>query len=218
VSGDFSARIFVIMGELGFIASTELQQLLGQRLLSEGKVTQKHLAHLLKQSAKSGQRLGETCVRAGLLTREEVKGALVAQRRERLIGTTKKNAATVSFVPGISSGEELLSDRASRLAWISSLCIEAYSSEDVASFLASFRERRIDPGPVVVVPGELAVPDPMRRALHYAASSENLRELTESLQSERVARPSETLMAVFIGLSAGILSVAGWPSLPSDLC
>jgi len=25
-------------------------------------------------------------------------------------------------------------------------------------------------------------------------------------------------MAVFIGLSAGILSVAGWPSLPSDLC
>jgi hypothetical protein len=57
----------------------------------------------------------------------------------------------------------------------------------------------------------------MRRALHYAASSESLAELMESLQNERVARPNETLMAVFIGLSAGVLSVAGWPTLPVEL-
>lgn len=217
VSGEFSVRIFVAMGELGFIASTEVQQLFGQRLLAEGKVTKKHLAHVLQHAAKSGQRLGEACVRAGLLTREEVKSALVAQRRERLIGTTTRSAATVSFVPGVTSGEELPIERSSRLSWVSSLCIEAYSSEDVGAFLAPFRDRRIDPGPVVVAPGELAVTDPMRRALHYAASSESLKDLIESLKSERVARPSETLMAVFIGLSSGILSVAGWPTLPTDL-
>jgi hypothetical protein len=111
-------------GRLSGAASNERPLLLGQFLLSRGKITEDTLHEALELQETNHRPLGEILLDSGILTAEELQHACVAKAEETIFGMLEWTEAVVEFDPGAKPGprmvkmdhsvEDLLAQRAER--------------------------------------------------------------------------------------------------------
>jgi eukaryotic-like serine/threonine-protein kinase len=203
-------RLFLSDGRPRSVASPDANELLGARLVARGLMDPADLARVLSISCKTGHAFGEVCIAEHLVTPEVLQDQLSQQLEAKLAAIGRLQEAVISYVPGVSSGERGVPENQSRLGWITKLVLGSYSVHEVVQVLGPCLQSRFSPGPVNLAPSELGLTDPMRRALLFACGGETLSGLVQSLRVERIAQERETLFAVFLGLSAGLLSSPGF--------
>ena len=98
-------RIYFEAGVPAAMASTEPGELLGAQLVRAGCVSEADLERVLESGYRSGCSLGESLVRAGLLSNERLNQSLTEQRVRRLTAVCRARSGELFFVEGASSGE-----------------------------------------------------------------------------------------------------------------
>jgi serine/threonine-protein kinase len=89
-------------------ASTDAAELLGAQLVRGGLVSEADLERVLESGYRSGCPLGESLVRAGLLTGERLAQSMAEQRVRRLSALCRARAGELFFVEAARSGEQSL--------------------------------------------------------------------------------------------------------------
>jgi serine/threonine protein kinase len=89
-------------------ASTDAAELLGAQLVRGGLVSEADLERVLESGYRSGCPLGESLVRAGLLTGERLAQSIAEQRIRRLSALCRARAGELFFVEAARSGEQAL--------------------------------------------------------------------------------------------------------------
>jgi hypothetical protein len=115
------------------------------------------------------------------------------------------------FVRGELCGEEVPRSSANPLFLLARAIRDSYSEPELHELLRCVRDapivrskvKKLDPVRLGLGPEEAA-------ALERAPGAHSLSRLVTSLASEGVARPACTLRALFIGISAGVITVPGW--------
>lgn len=111
-------------GRLSGATSNDPPLLLGQFLLSRGKITEDTLHEALELQEEIHKSLGEILLDSGAVTEEELERACVAKTEETIFGMLEWTEAVVEFDPGTKPGprmvkmdhsvEDLLAQRAER--------------------------------------------------------------------------------------------------------
>ncbi len=98
-------RVYFEDGVPAAMSSTEPTELLGNQLVRGGFVSDPDMERVLESGYRSGCTLGESLVRANLLTSDRLLLALTEQRIRRLTGLCRGRAGELFFVEGARSGE-----------------------------------------------------------------------------------------------------------------
>lgn len=107
-SGVEQRRVYFEDGAPAATASTEAGELLGAQLVRGGLVGEADLERVLESGYRSGCALGESLVRARLLSEERLAQSVAEQRIHRLSGLCRARAGELFFVEGARSGEQVL--------------------------------------------------------------------------------------------------------------
>jgi serine/threonine-protein kinase len=89
-------------------ASTDVAELLGAQLVRAGLVSVADLERVLESGYRSGCPLGDSLVRAGLLTSERLAQSIAEQRIRRLSALCRARGGELFFVEAARSGEQVL--------------------------------------------------------------------------------------------------------------
>lgn len=199
-------QLFLVHGRPRLIVGPDAADLLGARLRAKSMLDAAGLSRVLTLACERGAPLGEVCVEQGVLTREHLEFLLKDQLEAKLAALGALPDALVSFLPELSAGQLGVDWQRPQLSWVTQLVMASFVPSEVVQLLTPCLPQRLLPGKSAVPPSELGLPDPMRRALLFASSGDTLSQLIHSLRAERIAQERETLFAVFLGLSAGLLS------------
>jgi hypothetical protein len=105
------AEIFVERGQPVFARTTGTTVKVGQLLVHRGAVSEETLDGVLRSPAKTGERLGTRLVAAGVVTPDQVQGAVRETLRRVLYGLLLWREGTFAFVPGEQAqGEDIRLD------------------------------------------------------------------------------------------------------------
>ncbi len=203
-------QLFLVHGRPRLIVSPDAADLLGARLRAKSLLDTPGLSRILTLACERGEPFGEVCIREGVLTPEHLDLALKDQLEAKLAALGALPDSLVSFLPGLSAGQLGVDWQRPQLAWVTQLVMASFAPSEVVQVLTPCLPQRLLPGKSSVPPSDLGLPDPMRRALLFASSGDTLTHLIHSLRAERIAQERETLFAVFLGLSAGLLSCPGF--------
>jgi hypothetical protein len=95
-------------GQLTGATSSDPPLLLGQFLLSRGKITEDTLEEALELQEKNHKMLGNILLEAGALPEEELELACVAKAEETILGMLEWTEAMVEFDPGAKPGPRMV--------------------------------------------------------------------------------------------------------------
>jgi hypothetical protein len=129
-------RVYFEHGVPTATASTESSELLGTQLVRAGVVSQADMERVLESGYRSGCPLGESLVRAGLLTNERLVQAVAEQRIRRLTALCRSRAGELFFVEGARSGEVVLGLSQRPLAALMEALRSSYPEGELLSMLA----------------------------------------------------------------------------------
>jgi serine/threonine-protein kinase len=209
-SGERARRIYVREGQIEFVASTDAAHLLGELLMAEGAIAPDELDDCLVKAAETGGRLGEVLTARGHLRQSTLLRLLSQQREQRLASMFAWTSGSLSVLPGEPSGEPVLSGAAGA-ALVSAAVRRGLGDDVLAQALAPLRNAVIVPSGANFEPTLLGLTDSELRCLRLVLPGGALREaplraVVEMCRTERLCRGREALLALFIALSAGLLS------------
>ncbi len=95
-------------GRLSGASSNDPPSLLGQFLLSRGKLTADQLHDALEQQEKTRRGLGDILIAAGIVTDEELECACTAKAEETIFGMLEWTEAVVEFDPKAKPGPRMV--------------------------------------------------------------------------------------------------------------
>lgn len=95
-------------GRLSGATSNDPPLLLGQFLLSRGKITEETLQEALELQEQNHKQLGDILLESGAVTAEELEHACVAKAEETIFGMLEWSEAVVEFDPGIKPGPRVV--------------------------------------------------------------------------------------------------------------
>ncbi|MEE4252776.1 MAG: response regulator [Desulfuromusa sp.] len=98
--GEAKKIIYIQDGYPIFARSNVLSECLGRMLVKEGVITQVDCDQSVERSSESGRLQGTVLIEMGLLTPQEVQGALIQQVTNKLLSTFAWQSGTYQFVPG----------------------------------------------------------------------------------------------------------------------
>ncbi|HEU5076308.1 MAG TPA: serine/threonine-protein kinase, partial [Polyangiaceae bacterium] len=199
-------QLFLVQGRPRLVVSPDPADLLGARLRAKSLIEVRGLNRVLSLACERGEPFGEVCVREGIVTRDHLEFLLKDQLEAKLAALGALPDSLVSFLPGLNAGLLGAEWQRPQLQWVTQLVMASFAPSEVVQVLTPCLPQRLLPGKSSVPPSELGLPDPMRRALLFASGGDTLSHLIHSLRAERIAQERETLFAVFLGLSAGLLS------------
>ena len=204
-------RIYLSEGSPACVSSSERTELLGARLVRSGQVDPGDIAEVLGDPGRR-VRLGAALVARGVLQPTALLRAVVAQVEARFTELGHWTEGELWFVRGEETQDTSLPAQSAAAPLVVRLVRDGYAEDEVAALLAPLRHNPIarvaGSGPDIA---SLALPEAEATALGRAGGAPSLEDLVIQLASEGVAMPSETLRSVFVGLSAGLLAVPGWP-------
>jgi hypothetical protein len=211
VDGKRRKRLYFVGGEPVFVASTNRDELLGRRLVQAGLVTEEAVA--LALGRQPPLRLGEALVSFGALGAAQLVRELSAQLEERVAELGHWRAGELRFFPDVTLPEAFrLKTREPSLSLATRLVREGHPAGDIATFLRPFtREVLVRPAspPRGIVVEALGLSDAEARALAEVPSGTVVRDAV-TRATQRGASMAEALLAVFVGLTAGLLQVDGF--------
>ncbi len=202
-------RVYFRDGVPCLTSSTDPSELLGAVLLEQG-VSMQAIDQALAAGHRRGRRLGQALVDAGVLTPAAVKEALVIQHRRRLASLMRWPEAELLFESGADPGEEPTAPGGSSLSQLARAVVEAFDDVAIYSMLSPIMHAPLERVPTAQpITPRLGLPTPMALALSRAGRGETLEELVDTC-SGRVAEAAVVRRAVFVGLSARVITTAGW--------
>jgi eukaryotic-like serine/threonine-protein kinase len=212
-NGRRQKRVYLGEGAVHFVSSTERGELLGARLAHAGVVSRENLARALALTCDGGhRRLGEVLVELGVIRPMTLLRALIEQLETRFFDLLRWSEGELWFVRGEQSGEDKVRAAASAAQLLARGIRVSYSDREIVELLSPFRQCPLARAPGArITAAELALPAPERRAVELSAGAKSLSELLADLAAEQVATPEQALRGIFIGLSAGLIVVPGWP-------
>lgn len=211
-SGERARRIFFRDGEIVFVASSDGAQLLGELLLADGAVGSGELDDCLIEAADAGCRLGEVLLARGHVRASSLARLLSRQREERLTTMFAWSSGAVAFHPGEKSGE-LPAPGPGGYALVSATVRAGFGDEALGHAMAPLRNSKLVETARRLEPTSLALTEPELRCLRSvlpggAHRGQTVRQVVDACRRERSCRGREALLALFIGLSSGLIEVA----------
>jgi eukaryotic-like serine/threonine-protein kinase len=210
-SGRRQKRIYFEDGVVRFIAGSDKNELLGNRLVEAALVSPADVETAIVLASERRILIGEALVNQSVLRPTALLRALSDQLEARFIELLGWSEGELYFVRGEKSGEQSPSPALGPLELVTRGVRESYSTAELFELMGSLRSvpvarskaRRSDPARLGLNPLE-------QSALELAPSATSIEELVATLSSEHGATAEETLRVIFIGLSSGVLAAAGW--------
>jgi hypothetical protein len=198
-------RCFFRGGELGATASTDPSAMIGACLLERKLIEPGRLDDLLEEGFRRGQRFGETLSALGLVDRTALGEALEAQRVRRIAALLEWPRGDLVFVDGMSDAEDEVATATPGL--LTRAVRAAYREREIAELFAAHRLRRVKKAPAY----HSRLP-----LLHFEQSESIVIEAYSrgGVLADLVTRcadPERAWRVLFIGSSAGLLTVEGSP-------
>jgi eukaryotic-like serine/threonine-protein kinase len=203
-AGAEQRRVYFEHGAPRASASTDASELLGAQLTRRGVLDPVDLDRVLESGYRSGCQLGESLVRAGLMSDAELTAALSEQRVERLAALFRAQAGELFFVEGAASGEENLGADPAPAGPLLEALRRAYPAAELLTLLGGLERTALRPS---------ATCAELRRALTFTGEEAYAFDLCLRgvklglvLREARVrgeAALFAAAFAIFVGLCAG---------------
>jgi len=211
VCGTERKKLYLKDGLISQVASTDPNELLGERLLKAGRILPIELDMALALAPRHGGRVGDALVGLGILRPVELFRAIYDQTHERASSLLSWHAGELWHFTGDHSEDEGLPWGISFLEIITQGVLAAHDEKTLNALLAPISGAPLCPGPATApCPLALRLPLGPSRAIFAADGHLSLADLLFRLPRESVATPLEVLGGVFVGLSCGSLEVEGW--------
>lgn len=138
--GDAKKIIYFKDGYPIFTRSNVLSECLGRMLVKEGEITQVDCDQSVERSKESGRLQGTVLIEMGLLTPQELHGALVRQVTEKLLSTFAWRSGTWQFVPGTDFKKNVTRIKMSPASLILQGVVSHWKNKQLDDFLYPFSE------------------------------------------------------------------------------
>ncbi len=204
-------RVFLQDGAPIAITSSDRSELLGHFLVRNGLASPGSVERVVSDAHRR-VRVGEALVARGALKPAALLRGVVAQVEARFVELGTWTDGVLTFNRGLAPSCRAALPGSTGVELVTRMVRECHSDDDVAQWLAPLRHN-----PIARVPAELADLDALgltpeeRVALARAGGAPSLESLVIRLASDGTAGPMDTLRAVFVGLSASLLAMPGWP-------
>lgn len=145
--GSEQRRIYFEDGAAAATASTDASELMGAQLVKSGEVLGADLDRVLESGYRSGCQLGESLVRAQLITQERLGRCLVEQRIRRLTALCRARGGDLFFVEGARSGDQVVGSTQKPLGWLVEALRAAYPEQELLALLGGLDRTGLSPAP-----------------------------------------------------------------------
>jgi hypothetical protein len=197
-------RVYFEDGVPAAMSSTEPSELLGAQLVSGGLVSEHDMERVLESGYRSGCSLGESLVRANLISAERLSQSLTEQRVRRLTAICRARAGELFFVEEARSGEPSPTISQKPLGVLLEALRAAYLEDELMALLNGLDRTCLAPS---------AACAPLRAALCLSSDEAYAFDLCVRgvklglvLREARARAPGAlraAAFAIFVGLSAG---------------
>ena len=197
-------RVYFEDGVPAAAASTEPTELLGALLVRSGDVSGADMERVLESGYRSGCSLGESLVRANLISAERLNQALIEQRVRRLTALCRARTGELFFVDGARSGEAALGLAQKPLGPLVEALRAAYAEAELLALVGGLDKTAVSASNACA---------PLRAALCLSSDEAYAFDLCLRgvkiglvLREARARGPGAlraAAFAVFVGLSAG---------------
>jgi len=138
-------RVYFEDGVPAAAASTEPTELLGAQLVRSGHVSVADMERVLESGYRSGCSLGESLVRANLISNERLSQSLTEQRIRRLTALCRARTGELFFVEGARSGEAVLGQSQRPLGALVEALRAAYPESELLALLGGLEGTAVSP-------------------------------------------------------------------------
>lgn len=208
-------RVYLRAGAPVLVASTEANELLGARLVSQGHLSKQDVERALEEAVENEALLGVTLIGRGLIRPARLLRALHEQLEDRFVELGAWRDGELHFTPRERPGIETLPAMRHPAELVTRL-VRASEIDDQIETLF----RGMGPHPIARAPegaigiGDLGLSEAESLALDRAPGEDSWHDVEHALVALGVS-PIDTRRALFIGLSAGVLVMPGY--VPSSL-
>jgi eukaryotic-like serine/threonine-protein kinase len=210
-SGRREKRIWFRSGSPVRVASTDKDELLGQRLVAESRISADALERALERALDRGERLGAILIEQGVLRGATLARALHEQLEDRIGELSSWHRGEIGFALGERAESESTPLLRNPIAFVTRIVRASYSDRDVHALFRELGNVAIAPNPLSDLDARLLGLDfGEERAFACAPGSRNLKTLEHELARSENIEGSVVRRAVFIGLSAGLFLMPGW--------
>ncbi len=197
-------RVYFEGGVPTAMASTDPSELLGAQLLHTGTVAEADLERVLESGYRSGCQLGESLVRAGLISNEQLGCAIDEQRVRRLTALLGADGGDLFFVEGASSGEQSLAISQPPLGPIVTALRSAYPESELLALLGGLDRTALSPSPsCVAVRSALSLSAEEAYAFDLCVRGVKIGLVLREARARGQGALRAAAFAIFVGLSAG---------------
>jgi eukaryotic-like serine/threonine-protein kinase len=197
-------RIYFEAGVPAAMASTEPAELLGAQLVRSGSVSEADLERVLESGYRSGCSLGESLVRAGLISNERLNQSLTEQRVRRLTAVCRARSGELFFVEGASSGEPPLAAAQKPLGLLVEALRAAYPEEELLALLSGLEGTALSPSAgCAELRAALCLASEEAYAFDLCVRSVKIGLVLREARARGQGALRAAAFAVFAGLSAG---------------
>lgn len=197
-------RIYFEAGVPCSMSSTEPTELLGAQLVRSGAVSAADLERVLESGYRSGCSLGESLVRARLLTEAGLQQALTEQRVRRLTALCRARSGELFFVEGARSGEAAPPVAQRPLGLLVEALRGAYQEPELQVLLGGLERTALSPAAgCAALRAGLGLSSDEAYAFDLCLRGVKIGLVLREARARGQGALRATAFAVFIGLSAG---------------
>lgn len=202
--GPEQRRIYFEDGAPTVSASTEPSELLGAQLVRSGYVSEADLERVLESGYRSGCPLGESLVRANLISQQQLEQSIREQRIRRLSGVCAARAGELFFVEAARSGDAALGVASKPLAPLVEALRAAYQEQELLALLGGLSRTALGPSSACAeLRGALCLSTDEAYAFDWCLRGIKLGLVLREAQARGPGALRAAAFAIFVGLSAG---------------
>jgi hypothetical protein len=203
-------RIYFEDGMPAAMSSTEPGELLGAQLMHAGAVSEADLERVLESGYRSGCSLGESLVRAGLISNERLSQSLTEQRVRRLTAVCRAGAGELFFVDGARSGEPAGVAPQKPLGLLIEALRAAYPEHELLALLSGLDRTALSPSAAcAALRGALCLSSDEAYAFDLCLRGVKIGLVLREARARGQGALRAALFAIFVGLSAGAFVARG---------
>lgn len=203
-------RVYFENGVPAAMSSTEPNELLGVQLVRSDAVGQADLERVLESGYRSGCRLGESLVRANLISNDRLAQSITEQQIRRLTALCGARAGELFFVEGASSGEPPPGAAAKPWATLVEALRAAYPEGELVTLLGGLDHTSLRPSASCAsLRGALCLSIDEAYAFDLSLRGVKLGLILREARGRGPGALRAAAFAIFIGLSAGAFVARG---------
>jgi hypothetical protein len=182
---------------------------LGKQLVRAGTLTESDLERVLESGYRSGCQLGESLVRANLVSNQRLTQAIVEQRIRRLTALCRVRGGELFFIEGVSSDDQVLGLSQKPLGALVEALRAAYPEAELTTLLGGLERTGLSPSPgCVELRAALCLSGDEAYAFDLCLRGVKIGLVLREAQARGQGALRAALFSIFIGLSAGAFVAA----------